>query len=276
MELGKTNKLRAARTTTFGYFLEDKDGNEVLLPNAYVPDTLNVNDEIEVFVYRDNEERLISTTLRPKLELEEFAFLEVKQVNKAGAFADWGLVKQLMVPFSEQMVKMEEGKSYVMYLHLDEETDRLIGSAKIHDFLFFEDITVEEGEEVDLLFYKQTDLGLNAIVNGMFQGLVFQSDVHKRIKIGDQAKGYVKQVREDGRIDLLLEPMGYRNVIDSTSQLIIDALKKNNGFISLTDKSSPDAIKDQLGLSKKAFKKALGNLYKKKMVSLEKDGTKLL
>ncbi len=207
--------------------------------------------------------------------MKNLPLLEVKQVNNAGAFADWGLVKQLMIPYSEQMAKMEEGKSYVVYLHLDEKTDRLIGSARIHDFLFFEDIDVNEGDEVDLLFYKRGELGMNAIVNGMFQGLVFNSDMHKQIEIGQKTKGYVKKVREDGRIDLLLEPMGYRNVIDHTSQLVLEYIKNNGGSINLTDKSSPESIKDQLGLSKKAFKKALGNLYKQKLVKLQKDQTSL-
>lgn len=276
MELGKTNLLRAARTTDFGYFLEDEQGNEVLLPNAYVPDSLKVDDHIHVFVYRDNEERLIATTLKPHLEVEQFAYLEVKQVNNAGAFVDWGLVKQLLVPYSEQPQKLEEGERYVVYLHLDDKTDRLIGSTRIKDFLFFDDINLESGQEVDILPYRSTPLGLVVIVNGMFQGMIFHSDNHAQLKIGDRSKAYVKQVRNDGKIDLSLSPMGYRQAIDPDTDKIMEALNKNNGFLSLTDKSDPDEIRKRLGMSKKAFKKALGNLYKKRLIELDKDGTRLV
>ena len=276
MEIGKTNTLKAARTTDNGCYLMDESGNEVLLPNAYVSADLKIGDDIDVFVYKDNEERAVATTLKPKLELEQFAFLEVMDINKAGAFVDMGVVKQLLVPYAEQTETMEVGNKYVIYLHLDEETDRLIGSTKIKDFLFFEEIEVEEGEEVDIMCYRSTDLGMSVIVNNMFQGLVFKNDIHKKITIGDQLKGYVKKIRADGKIDLVLEPMGYRNVIDSVSQQVLDAIKKNDGYLKLTDKSDPNEIRRELGLSKKAFKKALGNLYKQKLVVLEKEGTKLV
>ena len=276
MELGKTQVLRALRTTDNGCYLVDEEGNEVLLPNAYVSPELKLGDDISVFVYLDNGERITATTLKPKLELEQFAFLEIKQVNAAGAFADMGIVKQLMIPFREQEEKLEEGQFAVVFMLLDEETDRLIGSTKVRDFLFFDELDVEEGDEVDLLFYRKTDLGMSAIVNNMFQGLVFKTDIHKRVSIGDSLKGYVKKIREDGKIDIVLEPMGYKNVIDSVSQQVLDAITKNNGVLYLSDKSNPDDIKKQLGMSKKVFKKALGNLYKNKLVVLEERATKLV
>ena len=276
MELGKTNFLKAARTTDFGFFLADEEGNEVLLPNAYVPKDLKVDDHLHVFVYRDNEERLIATTLKPKLEVEQFAYLEVKQVNNMGAFADWGLVKQLLIPYSEQIQKLEEGKHYVIYLHLDEKTDRLIGSVRIKDFLFFDDINVKPGDEVSILTYRKTDLGILAIVNGMFQGMIFHSDNHKNLSIGQSLPAYVKQVRPDGKIDLVLSPMGYQQAIDPHAQRILDAIQKNGGLLPLGDKSDPDEIKKQLGMSKKAFKKALGYLYKERKVVLHPTETKLV
>ena len=276
MEIGKINKLTVARATDFGNYLEDDAGNEVLLPNAYVTDDLNIDDEIEVFVYNDSEGRIVATTLKPYVQLEEFAFLQVKEVNKYGAFMDWGLPKDLMVPFAEQTKKMEGKKWYLIFLIKDEQTDRLIGSGKVNKFVNFKDIDVKQGDEVDLLLYKMTELGMNTIVNNIYKGLIFTSNIHKNIQPGDRIKGYVKQVREDGKIDILLEPIGYENSIDKNSGIILSVLKENNGFLDLTDKSAPEDIKHKLGLSKKAFKKGLGNLYKQKIVELNEDGIKLL
>ena len=276
MQIGKTHRLKAARTTDNGCYLIDDNGTEVLLPNVYVSDNLKLGDEISVFVYLDNEERPVATTIKPHIELDKFAYLEVKDVNRAGAFMDMGLIKQLLVPFSEQPVKMEIGEWYVVFCFLDEQTDRLIASAMIDDFVFTEGIDFEEGDEVEALFYKKSDLGINAIVNNQFKGLVFQSDIDQDISIGNKLKAYVKKIRSDGKIDLTLKPQGYRNVIDQSTQSVLDQLKQENGFFKYTDKSSPDDIRSEFGMSKKAFKKALGNLYKQKIVRLEKDGTYLI
>ncbi|MCD4833961.1 MAG: GntR family transcriptional regulator [Bacteroidales bacterium] len=276
MEIGKINKLTAARSTDNGYYLTDNDGNEVLLPNAYVADDLKIGDEIEVFVYKDSEDRIVATTLKPYVQFEEFAYLKVKEVNDYGAFMDWGLPKDLMVPFAEQTEKMKEGNWYLIFLLEDEQTERLIGSSKVNEFTFTTEIDVNTGDEVDLLLYNMTELGMNAIVNNMYKGLIFKSDIHKNIKPGDRIKGFVKQVREDGKIDIILEPAGYKNSIDENSDIILSALKENNGFLNLTDKSTPADIKRILGLSKKAFKNGLGNLYKQKIVELNEDGIKLL
>ncbi len=276
MEIGKTNTLKASRTTENGCYLMDTDGNEVLLPNAYVPSTLKLGEDIHVFIYRDNEERPVATTLNPKIELDKFAYLKVMDVNSAGAFMDMGVVKQLLVPYSEQPIKMEAGEWYVVFCLLDDKTDRLIGSAQIEDFLFTEDIDLEEGQEVDILMYKHSELGMNVIVNGMFQGLIFKSDIHKPVQVGDERKAYVKTIRPDGKLDLTLEPQGYRNVIDRATQGVLDILKNEGGYFKYHDKSEPDEIRTIFKMSKKAFKKALGNLYKNKIVVLEKDGTRLI
>jgi len=182
----------------------------------------------------------------------------------------------LMVPFSEQSGRLDEGNWYVFFILKDEKTGRLIASRRVNDFVFFENVDVKPGDEVDLLLYDRSDLGINVIVNNMFKGLIFNSDIHKNINPGDKIKGYVKQVREDGKVDVALEPLGYKMSVDKNSEIILNALKTNDGFLDLTDKSSPEDIKLKLGLSKKVFKKSLGNLYKQKLVELYKDGVKLV
>jgi len=276
MQLGKTNQLKVTKITELGYLLEDEDSKNILLPNDAVTGKLKVDDTVKVFVYKDSDDQLIATTQKPTIELERFAYLQIKDVNKTGAFMDWGISKDLLVPYAEQTVKMSEGEWHLVFMLLDEETNRLIGSCKENEFVFFDEIDVKEGDEVDLLLYSRTDLGFNAIVNNLYKGLIFNSNIHKDINEGDQIKGYVKQVREDGKIDLLLEPLGYKKSIDATSKSILNKLKENEGCIYLTDKSTPEAIKEQLGLSKKAFKRGLGSLYKLKKITILEDCVKLL
>ena len=277
MEIGKINKLKVSKIIKNGYYLIDNDSIEAFLPNTYITDDLIVDDEIEVFIYKDSEDHLIATISKPLIQLHEFAFLKVKEINQQGAFLDWGIPKKdLRVPYNEQAGMMEEENWYLVFMFKDEETNRLIGSNKINKFIFFDVTDINSGDEVDLLLYKMTDLGMNVIVNNKYKGLIFSSDIHKNIHAGDKMKGYVKQVREDGKIDILLEPIGYKSSIDSNSNIILTALKENDGFLDLTDKSSPEDIKYALGLSKKAFKKGLGNLYKQKVIELYNDGIKLL
>ncbi len=276
MKIGKTNKLKIVRATDNGFYLEDEDNNEVLLPNAYITDEMKIDDEIEVFVYKDSEDRIVATTEKPYVQLEEFAWLQVKEVNDFGAFIDWGLRKDLLVPFAEQNEKMKEGNWYLIFLLKDEETERLIGSAKVNEFVFFDDIDVELGDEVDLLLYEMTDLGMNAVVNSLYRGLIFESDIHKSIQPGEKIKGYVKQVREDGKIDIVLEPLGYKNTIDKNCEVILSAISENSGLLNLSDRSTPEEISKMLGISKKAFKKGLGKLYKEKQVEITPEGIKLL
>jgi predicted RNA-binding protein (virulence factor B family) len=266
MELGKTNILTIVRQTDNGYYLEDKEGNEVLLPNSYILEDMEIEDVVEVFVYKDSEERIIATTIKPFAEANEFAVLTCKQVDGVGAFMDWGLQKDLFVPFAEQPYEMEVGKSYLVWILEDEVTSRLMGSAKENDFLFFDDIDVSEGDEVDLLLYKETELGMNAVVNNLYKGLIFKSDIHRKLTPGEKVKGYVKKVRADGKLDLTLVKLGYKKSIDDITKAILDLARAGDGVITLTDKSTPQEISDALGISKKAYKRGLGALYKSKQL----------
>ena len=276
MQLGKTNLLTVTKQTNEGYLLEDADSKNILLPLNEVSCTLKTDTTIEVFVYKDNKERLIATTQKPTVELEQFAYLQVKDVNTTGAFMDWGISKDLLVPYAEQVIDMHKGEWYLVFMLLHDETNRLIGSCKVNEFVFFDEIDIETGNEVNVLVYTQTDLGYNVIVNNLYKGLIFNSDIHKEIKSGDTLKGYVKQVREDGKTDIVLEPLGYKKSIDTTITAILKTLQENDGCIYLTDKSSPESIKQQLGLSKKAFKRGLGNLYKQKKIVILEDCIKLV
>ena len=276
MEIGKINKLKVSELDTNNYYLLDDSNNKAHLKKDEVTENLIIGDEIETFIYKDTDDDFVATTTKPYIQIEEFAFLKVKSVNKFGAFIDWGLSMDLLVPFSEQTGRLEEDNWYLFFLLIDEKTGRLIASRKLNEFVFFDKIDVEQGEQVDLLLYDLTDLGMNAIVNNMFKGLIFSSDIHKNINPGDKIKGYVKQVREDGKIDIVLEPLGYKQSIDKNAEIILMALNDNDGFLELHDKSNPEDIKQILGLSKKSFKKGLGYLYKQKLIELRIDGIKLI
>jgi len=204
IEIGKTNKLRALRLTPPGMFLAE-DGNEdevVLLPNKYIPDHLRVDEEIEVFIYRDSEDRIIATTLEPKIRLHEVACLEAKDVNDHGAFLDWGLEKDLMVPYREQLRKMKKGEKYLVYLYIDEDTNRLAATSKIDRFLERDELTVKIGDQVDLLIGDLSDLGVNVIINGIHKGLIYHNEIFKKIHTGDKTIGYIKDIRDDNKIDV--------------------------------------------------------------------------
>lgn len=273
--LGTYSTLTAKRQLLQGIYLEDGEGDEVLLPNKYIPKGLQLEDEISVFVYTDSEDRIVATTIKPKIQLHQFACLEVAQVTAIGAFLDWGLEKDLFVPFKEQKLKMKTGNSYIVYLYNDDESDRLVASAKIHKYLSNEKLTVSEGEQVDLLIAEPTDLGVNVIINNQHKGLLYHNEIFQNLDLGDQLKGYIKKIREENRIDVTLQQQGYANVEPSAIR-ILDYLRMNNGYISLTDKSHPGEIMTKLEMSKKSFKKALGTLYKQKLVRLEKNGTYLV
>ncbi|MFK7900157.1 MAG: S1 RNA-binding domain-containing protein [Cyclobacteriaceae bacterium] len=276
MEIGKINTLTASRSTGNGYYLVDEEDNEVLLPNSYVTEDIRIGSELDVFVYKDSEDRIVAVTNTPYVLLNQFAFLKVKDVNPAGAFFDWGLQKDLLVPYAEQIGELKAGDWRLVFLLKDEKTERLIGSCKSNQFFFFDEIDVAAGDEVDLLIYQPNDLGFNAVVNNLYKGLIFHSDIHKDIQPGDKVKGYIRLVREDGKLDIALEPIGYKNAIDSTSQHILTRLKENNGILNVHDKSDPDLIKQLFGLSKKAFKRSIGFLYKEKIISIEKNHIELV
>ena len=275
IEIGKYNTLRILRETSVGLYLGDESGEDVLLPNKYCPDDFKIGDEIEVFVYLDHEERKVATNITPKIKFHEFAFLEVTAVTDVGAFLDWGMEKELLVPFREQRQKMEKGRWYVVYLDLDTRTNRLFASNKLEKYLSNEALTVQEGDEVDLVVIQKTDLGYNTIVNNVHKGLIYENEVFKKLNIGDRLKGFVKQIREENKIDISLQPIGYRNSIDPNCELIHKTLVENKGYLALTDKSSADEISARFGISKKAFKKAIGALYKQRKITIGDGGIKL-
>ncbi|MCP4551362.1 MAG: GntR family transcriptional regulator [Bacteroidetes bacterium] len=276
IEIGKYNKLRIRKEASQGLYLVDELDEEVLLPNKYCPEDFEINDKIEVFVYLDYTGQKIATNITPKILLNEFSLLQVTAVTEIGTFMDWGLEKELFVPFREQRFKMEEGRWYIVYLDLDTETDRLYGSNQIENLLQNEELHLTEGEKVKLLILKKTDLGFTAIVNNEHKGLLFENEIFRELNIGDKLDGYVKKIREDHKIDISLQPIGYDQFNDANAELVYNTLSGNDGFIAITDKSSPDEIYVTFGISKKAFKKSLGALYKQRKIIIESTGIKLI
>ena len=276
IELGKKHKLNVIRQTNDGLILVDDQKEEILLPTKECPSNLKIGDSLNVFIYRDQNEKKIATTVIPKITLHEFALLQVASITKVGAFLDWGLEKNLLIPFSEQQQELKEGRWYIVYLDIDETTDRLFASTYIERQLQNIHITVKEGEAVNLLVYQKTDLGYSVIVNNEHKGLIFENEIFTTINIGDVLKGYVKKIREDNKLDISLQPIGYKKFIDVNSSNIYQTLIDNNGYLTVTDKSSPEEIKSLFGLSKKAFKKSIGALYKQKKIVIEKDGIRIL
>ncbi|MFO0358629.1 MAG: S1 RNA-binding domain-containing protein [Sphingobacteriaceae bacterium] len=274
LHIGKTNTLTILRNTSVGMYLSDNENAEILLPKKYIHPEFQIGDDIDVFVYKDSEDRLIATTLKPYAQVGEFANLKAVSVSRIGAFLDWGLEKDLLVPFKEQRHKMFEGFSYVVYVYLDEITERVVATSKFNKFLDTDTISVTQGEEVDLLVYDESPLGFNCIINNKHRGLIYSNDVYQDIQPGDKLKGYVKLIRPDKLIDLSLQPIGFKNVLSSTD-LILNYLKENNGFMALTDKSSPEEIERIFKMSKATFKKSIGVLYRQRKVRLESDGVYL-
>ena len=275
IEIGVYHTLSILRSTDPGLFLGDDDENEVLLPNRYVPESFNIGDKIEVFVYLDNEERPVATTTKPYITKGDFALLRCNQVTKFGAFMDWGLVKQLFCPFKEQVFKMKEGNWYLVHCYEDKETNRLAASSKTNSFLDNKNLTVNMFDEVDLIVSHPSDKGMNVIVNKKHLGLIYKEDLFADIYVGDKLKGVVKKVRPDNKLDISLGQIGYRN-IEPNSEIILNSLKDHEGYLALNDSSSPEDIKEQLQMSKKNFKKAIGNLYKQKLIKITDDGIYLL
>jgi len=275
IDIGKYNTLKAARSIAHGMVLVDEEGDDVLLPKKYVPEGLSPGDDIEVFIYTDSEDWPVATTQRPKAALGQFAYLEVKEVTGFGAFLDWGLDKDLLAPFAEQPKKMERGKRYLVYLLLDEQTGRMIASGKLNKFLETENIELVEGQEVGLLIGPETDIGYNAIINHRYRGLLYKSDLFHPVQPGDWCMGYVKTIRPDRKIDLSLRKPGYAQV-GPDAEKILQLLEKNNGFLGLHDKSDPEEIAARLQMSKKAFKKAIGALYKQRLIRIEEGGVYLV
>lgn len=273
--LGQVNTLEILRETDHGVYLIDQEDNEVLLPNRYVPKEFKIWDKLEVFVYLDNEERPVASTDMPYIMRDDFALLRCNQVTDYGAFLDWGLVKELFCPFKEQAFKMKPGGWYLVHCYLDEKTDRLVASSKTNRFLDNRELTVQQFDEVDLIVSHPSDIGMNVIVNKTHLGLIYKDQIFKDISIGDKLKGVVKKIRPGNKLDIGLGQIGYRN-IEPNAERIMHELHDNSGFLNLTDKSSPEAIKDMLQMSKKNFKKAIGTLYKQRQIEIKPDGIYLV
>ena len=292
MELGEFNDLYILRFRSNGCYLgkwdgdpseitddvdpsEDPFGEGVLLPQRYVTDTMKLGDKLSVFLYTDSEDRLVATTEHPKILLHQFAPLRVKSVTAVGAFLDWGLQKDLFVPYAEQAKRLEEGNMNVVFLYLDAETERLVGTTKIDNVVDNEDIVVEEKQEVKLLVYKETPLGFKAIINDENVGLLYRTELNKTVKIGEYVDGYVKKIREDGKIDLTLDIQGVE-VIEPSAKALLFKIQSEKGFVPFNDKSDPQEIRDYFGMSKKTFKKAAGLLYKQHIIEIKEDGLYLV
>ena len=275
MQLGKINKLTIKRFAPPGAYLIDLQENEVLLPNKYLTPDMEEGTEVEVFVMKDSSERLVCVTEKPYILLGDCVYLDVVEVNPFGAFVDWGLDKDLFVPFAEQRTRLEIGDRYLFTLLYDFETDRLFGSMKIKKVLIpCTDISME-GQEVDLLICDEGKLGRNVIVDKRYEGLIFKDQQNQPLQREQECKGYVAKVREDGKLDIRLEvPNDSR--YDAAEQKILDTLAAQEGFLALTDKSDPDEVRAVLGLSKKTFKQAIGKLYKHRRIALEADGIRSL
>ena len=274
IELGKYNTLEVVKEVAFGMYLDGGEEGEILLPSRYVPQDCKVGDKLNVFIYLDNEERLVATTLTPLVQVGQFACLEVAWINQYGAFLNWGLMKDLFVPFREQKMKMQVGKKYVVHAHLDDESYRIVASAKVDRYLSKEKAAYESGQEVDILIWQKTDLGFKAIINDEYSVLLYESEIFQPLHTGMRMKAYVKQVREDGKIDLLLQKPGQAKVEDFSATLL-DYIREQGGRIALNDKSPAEEIYATFGVSKKTFKKAVGDLYKKHLVVLEEDGIRI-
>ena len=273
-EIGKINTMRINRAVDFGVYLDGGEEGEILMPKKYIPEGKQIGDEVEAFVYMDSEDRPVATTEKPLVQVGQFGALKVLEVNELGAFADWGVLKDLLIPYAEQRENLEEGQSVVVYVYLDKVSRRIVGSAKVEKFLDTFALDVEEGDEVDLMVFGKTPLGYKAIVNGLHTGVLYKNEVFKPLRIGDQMKGFIKKIREDEKIDLSLSKVSFEQSKDLTS-IIIAKLKENGGFLRVTDKSNPDVIYQLFGESKKTFKKAVGHLYKQRLIVIEQEGIRL-
>lgn len=274
IKLGKYNQLEVVKEVDFGVYLNGDEDGEILLPKRYVPEGTKPGDVLNVFIYLDMEERLVATTLQPYVQVGEFACLEVAWVNQFGAFLNWGLMKDLFVPFREQKMKMQKGKRYVVYVHLDEESYRIVASAKVEHFLSTEKPDYQPGQEVEVLVWQRTELGYKVIVENKFSGMVYHNEIFQPLEVGMRLTAFIKQVRPDGKIDLVLQKAGARKV-DDFSEVLWQYIKDNDGFTPLNDKTDAEVIYHTFGVSKKTFKKAVGDLYKKRRIVLEEDGIHL-
>lgn len=271
LPIGTYQTLTVARKIKHGYILQDEKRQEVLLPNKLALQDLTEKEEARVFLYKDSEGRVTATMQDPEVTLNHIAFLKAKDSNRYGAYLDWGLDKDLFVPHSEQIQKMKPGESYLIYMYLDKETNRLVATTKIHRFLDNSEITVSEKEKVNLWIWNRTDLGYNVIINEKHEGLIYHDEFFTEVQYGDKTTGYIKQIRPDNKIDVTLRPIGY-DKIEPNADKIHHRLRDSGGYLDLHDKSDPNEIRDRLQMSKKTFKKAIGLLYKNDIIRIEDDG----
>ena len=275
IQLGRRNQLEVLREVDFGLYLDGGEMGDILLPQRYVAEGTKVGDILDVFLYLDSEERLVATTQHPLVEVGQFAYLEVSWVNQYGAFLNWGLMKDLFCPFREQKMRMLQGNKYIIYCYVDEQTSRIVASAKVEKFLSKERPTYQPGDCVDALIQQKTDLGFKAIIDGRHSGLIYQNELFRELHTGDSVKAYVKQVRPDGKLDIALQQQGQQNVTDFARQLFQYIFESDEGFCHFHDKSDAEDIYAEFKVSKKTFKKAVGDLYKRHLITIEPDGLRL-
>ncbi len=275
LQIGKMNTLKISRIQADGVHLDAGEGRDIVLPKKSVPPQSQVGDELEIFVYVDKDNRLQGSTQKPSVSVGEYGVLRVVSDSSAGAFLDWGMDNDLLVPKAEQQHKMVPGQSYVVFAFLSEKTNRIVASSKLDKFLSRDFPPYEEGEEVELIVFEKTDLGYRALINKSHAGMIYSNEVFQQLRIGQQVKGYINKIREDQKIDLILQQPGYQGV-DAVSQSILGIIEDHGGKVAVTDKSAPDDIYDLFSVSKKVFKKAIGSLYKKRIVRIEPDGISLV
>ena len=273
--LGRYNKLRIVKRADIGAFLDGDQFGDILLPRKYAPESMRIGDEVEVFLYNDSEDRVIATTLAPRVQVGECAYLKVISTGKFGAFLDWGLPKDLLVPFSEQQKPMQKGYSYTAYLFVDESTDRIAASTRLEDYLSMDGSGFKPRQAVECLIYGKSDLGFKAVVDGSHLGQFFESETFRPLHYGESVKAYIKQVRKDGKIDLMLQLPSHLER-DRLSDAIVEHLRQNDGISKMTDKSPPEDIYRTFGVSKASYKKALGKLYKQRSIAIDKHQIRLL
>ena len=266
-EIGHIVKLEACKSTDHGFYLITPDDQEILLPNKYVPEDLKIGDYIEVFVYNDSEDRPVATTLKPKILLDSCAFLKAIDVNRFGAFMDWGMEKDLLIPFAEQGIKIVKGEDCLVYMYKDRATDRLVGSTKLNKFIKNDKVELKPGEEVDLLITGEIEIGMKAVINNKHFGMLYKNELFKPIQVGEQLKGFIQRIRPDGKIDLTLNSASLSSV-EQLANRIWERLQNENGAINISDKSDPETIYKEFQVSKKAFRRAVGLLYSQRKIKI--------
>ncbi|PJA09682.1 MAG: GntR family transcriptional regulator [Flavobacteriales bacterium CG_4_10_14_0_2_um_filter_32_8] len=274
-EIGLILELEALKVTPQGVYLITENEQEILLPNKYVPADLEMGDKIEVFVYTDSEDRPIATTLEPKIKLNELAFLKAVDVNNYGAFFDWGVEKDLLVPFSEQFTRIEAGKKYLIYMYKDKLTNRMVGTTKFGKFIRENKVEIEPGEEVDLLVSDETEIGFKVIVNNKHYGMLYKNEIFREIHVGDQLKGYLQRVRADNKMDITLNSANLSEV-EVLANRIYERLLKEKGKLNFSDKSAPEIIYSEFQVSKKAFRRAIGLLYSERKITITPESIEMV